>query len=328
MNETLSALEKRTKLCFDPFTVVTIAICTRNRAQPLKKALSSLVAQLTPEAEILVVDTSSKDETPDVVARLAAEGRRIRYAREDRRGIALARNRALEEARGAYVLFFDDDQTAEPGWLQAYLKFFSNPPSLRVGCVGGPYISRPDPPPPSWMAQDYGAFNLGGEQRVITGRAVLAGGNCAYQRESALKVGGFDPVIDRCEDTEMNFRLRESGYEIWWLPDARIRHWIDPERFRIGPQFRVSYGEGYSMALIRWRRIPSVGARALFWAGRMVITPAQLALQTIMGLLCLAAGSRRTTVNLLLRFGRTAGFARQLSRLPFRPANPAPSPLA
>ena len=52
--------------------LITVAICTRNRAALLEKAVRSVLRQMTGDAELLIVDNASTDDTPGVAARLAA----------------------------------------------------------------------------------------------------------------------------------------------------------------------------------------------------------------------------------------------------------------
>src|SRR5947199_8692791 len=103
--------------------LITVAICTRNRCKSLEAAVNSVIPQLTPETELLIVDNGSTDDTPKLSSRFAAATENIRVGREDELGISRARNAALQQAHGKYVLFFDDDERAEPGWLAAYFEF-------------------------------------------------------------------------------------------------------------------------------------------------------------------------------------------------------------
>lgn len=117
--------------------LITVAICTRNRARFLQRADENVLPQMTDKAELLIVDNASTDDTAAVAARLAAAHPRLTVCCENEIGVSAARNTALMKARGQYVLFFDDDELADAGWLQAYANFFRDLPSSRVGCVGG-----------------------------------------------------------------------------------------------------------------------------------------------------------------------------------------------
>src|SRR5437899_184406 len=95
--------------------LLTIAICTFNRADLLPRSLDSVRNQMRTSAdlEIMIVDNGSTDHTRDMVAEVQAEDSRVRYVVEPNAGISHARNRALREARGEYLAFLDDDAWAE-----------------------------------------------------------------------------------------------------------------------------------------------------------------------------------------------------------------------
>src|SRR5688500_4978258 len=101
--------------------LISVVVCTYNRAGMLADALASLAAQQMDgrfEYEVLVVDNASTDETPAIIANAAqaADGL-IRGVREPMQGIVPARNCGLREARGQWIAFFNDDQIAELNWL-------------------------------------------------------------------------------------------------------------------------------------------------------------------------------------------------------------------
>src|SRR5262245_56043964 len=101
--------------------LVSIVVCTHNRADNLRAAVASLYDLATRgrfDYEIVVVDNASTDDTPAVVAEAdCLSPHRVRYVFEGRKGISPARNRGVREAAGSWIAFFDDDQLAEPQWL-------------------------------------------------------------------------------------------------------------------------------------------------------------------------------------------------------------------
>jgi len=62
------------------------------------------------------------------------------YVGEPRRGVAYARNRGVEVARGEILAFTDDDCVPEPGWLRAMAERFASDPT--IGLVGGKTLSH------------------------------------------------------------------------------------------------------------------------------------------------------------------------------------------
>ncbi len=141
---------------------ITVAICTRNRAALLQKAVRSVLPQLTGRAEILIVDNDSTDDTAKIAAEFTAADARVRFFRESQPGISIARNTALRRAAGVWVIFLDDDAEVEPGWLAAYEAFFARLPAAKIAAAGGAVISRYEIPPPKWM-NDTGKMDLSPE---------------------------------------------------------------------------------------------------------------------------------------------------------------------
>ena len=80
--------------------LITVAICTRNRAKYLLRAVESVLPQLTDKTELLVVDNASSDDTPAVAARLAAAHPRVKVWREPNPGICFARNSRTRQCQG------------------------------------------------------------------------------------------------------------------------------------------------------------------------------------------------------------------------------------
>src|SRR5690242_18074557 len=98
--------------------VISVVICTRNRAILLSRALTSIVEQAFPSDayKIVIVDNGSTDDTPEIRQHFQAAAA-LRYLREERIGLCVARNTGWSNARGRYIAFFDDDAIAGPTWL-------------------------------------------------------------------------------------------------------------------------------------------------------------------------------------------------------------------
>ncbi|HTP12766.1 MAG TPA: glycosyltransferase family 2 protein [Bacteroidota bacterium] len=103
--------------------MLSICIATYNRGAFISRTLESIVAQLRPEVEIVVVDGASTDDTESVVKRFAAKSRSIRYILLPKKGgVDQDYCTSVELARGKYVWLFTDDDVLEPGAIARVLR--------------------------------------------------------------------------------------------------------------------------------------------------------------------------------------------------------------
>src|SRR5688500_12055006 len=92
---------------------VSVVIPTYNRAQFLPRAISSALSQEGVDLELLVVDDHSTDGTQQLLGTFGDP--RLRTFRNERNeGVSRSRNWAIQEARGRWIAFLDDDDVWAP----------------------------------------------------------------------------------------------------------------------------------------------------------------------------------------------------------------------
>lgn len=94
--------------------LVSVIIPTYNRCPLVREAIESVLAQRFRDFELIVVDDGSTDGT---VGELGSFGGSLRLVRQDRKGVAAARNSGVAVARGRYIAFLDSDDL----WLSKKL---------------------------------------------------------------------------------------------------------------------------------------------------------------------------------------------------------------
>lgn len=104
----------------DSEPLVTVAISTFNRAEFLGESIASVLGQSFKDFELIVVDDGSTDDTQKVLASFSDP--RIRVVEQENRGLAAARNRITDLARGKYVAVHDDDDIMLPNRLERQLQ--------------------------------------------------------------------------------------------------------------------------------------------------------------------------------------------------------------
>jgi glycosyltransferase involved in cell wall biosynthesis len=213
----------------------TVAVCTRDRPDDLARCLAALARLPDDGQEILVVDSASAgDATRDVVDRHAALPG-LRYVREDRPGLDVARNRALREARHEIVAFTDDDATPDPGWLRALTRGFGDPRTLCVTGLTLPLELETEAQEAFERTNGFGrgfdrvTYDGTRQNPFLVGR-IGAGVNMALRRSVLAHVGAFDEALDAGTPThsggdhDMFVRILTAGYTIVYEPAALSRH--------------------------------------------------------------------------------------------------------
>jgi glycosyltransferase involved in cell wall biosynthesis len=220
---------------------VSVVVCTFNRAHFLHGAIDSLLALETGgrlRYEILVVDNASTDDTSQVVAEVARRAAvPVRYAYEERPGIACARNRGVKEALGEWIAFFDDDEIADRRWLE---ELRATAIAKNARCVGGAVrLLFPDTLPRHLWPVYQRLLGQFGRPDVSCryGRTMVPGtGNLLVHRSIFDQVGGFDESLQRGgEDTELFSRLMAANIDAWYAPRAIVHHLVPP--YRLTPEY-------------------------------------------------------------------------------------------
>lgn len=102
---------------------LSICIATYNRATLIRETLESILPQVTPEVEVVIVDGASSDPTEEVCKEYACSSGRIRYVRlSEKGGVDQDFCRAVAAAQGEYCWLFADDDIAKPGAIRAVLE--------------------------------------------------------------------------------------------------------------------------------------------------------------------------------------------------------------
>ena len=204
------------------------------------------------QAEILVIDNGSEDDSVAIANRLAD-----RVVECNRINISRLRNQGGNAAQGEFIIFLDGDIVVPEIWLSAIDEFFAQPNRDAVGFVD---IAPDDAP---WYAKLWA-------QRVISRRGKLCpvdflpGRNISVRKSMFDKVGGFDSNLKTGEDKDFIMRIRQAGGQVFSAPSPKLLHlgyeksfkeWMRKEYWRQHSHIDLISKQGLNPRIVRFPAI-------------------------------------------------------------------------
>lgn len=250
---------------------LSVVICTYNGAERIPKVLNHLAAQINTSEfiwEVVVVDNNSTDNTATTVQALQEQwmsNTELRYVFESKQGLAFARSRAMQEAKGDLVAFVDDDNLLFANWLSEAYKFAQEHP--QSGAFGGQIHGKFNTAPPPYLKNikiflaiiEKGkiAFQYTPEKRMLPPGAGLVVRKKAWFEHvpSSLSLKGRNAQsLMAGEDLEALVNIQKGGWEIWYNPAMELYHDIPKHRLSEQYLLRLAWGTGLCRHHIRMGR--------------------------------------------------------------------------
>jgi GT2 family glycosyltransferase len=221
----------------------SLVVCSRNRPEMLLAVVESVLTGDELPAELVIVDQSDAPHAT-LAQRGGVRDCEVRYLWSTTIGLCRANNIGMREARHEIVAFTHDDVLATPTWFGSLVRALVA--AGRSAVVTGRVLpSAPETPgafAPSTRVDETPSIVQG-----RTGAEILHPMNMAMYRDAVERAGGFDERIGPGtpfpggEDHDLEFRLRDAGYRIHYVPEAVVYHraWREagdylPVRWRYG----------------------------------------------------------------------------------------------
>ena len=209
---------------------VSVSIVNTNSRELLLACLESLAGT---QAEIVVLDNASEDGSADAVRRRFPDVRVI--AQEFRAGFGANHNTVIRATSGRYVYVLNEDTTAADWGLERMVAYLDANP--RVAGLG-PRLVYPDgrrqdsawrfPTPAVSALGLFAVGKLGVKQsHGDAAHAVdwVMGAALVLRRDALEGVGLFDEgFFLYSEEVDLQFRLRQAGWEVHYFPGATVVH--------------------------------------------------------------------------------------------------------
>lgn len=262
------------------FKLISVCICTYNRAGSLARTLETLQKQRgcdDLEWELLLIDNNSTDQTRHVAERYSGT-LPLRYFFEPKQGLSNARNRALQEYRGELLVFTDDDVVLDATWLGEFSR--AEESFAAADYFGGRILPLWNGDKPGWLKDPTLAlisgvlvrYDLGENNRLIAGGDPAPfGASFAVRRGLAEAVGLFSPALGvdgsnaaRGEETEYLHRASAMDASGAYVGKALCYHVQDPMRFKLRNLYQYGFATGRTECLLGASAVGSRFAEVVF----------------------------------------------------------------
>lgn len=121
---------------------VSVIVPVYNSEKYIGQCLDSFINQEFTDFEVIVIDDGSLDKTPDVVKEYTQKDHRIRLIKQENKGVSVARNKGIAEAKGEYLTFCDSDDFVAPIHLKTIVELIESSPSYQMAIIGDYNVSE------------------------------------------------------------------------------------------------------------------------------------------------------------------------------------------
>lgn len=259
-------------------TVISVVICTYNRADYIGEAMGSLYRQTLPKNrfEVILVNNNSTDNTAEVCRQFieAHPDASFTYLKENRQGASFARNTGAAVAGSPLLCFMDDDAVAAPDYLERIVAFFEQYPD--AGGLGGRIIPRYVPAEPEWMSHFVsslvGNFDYSKTVAVFSPNKYPLESNMVIRKADFDAVNGFNTALPGVQGTlriggegkEFFLKLKALGRIIYYDPAIQVEHVVETKKLTPEYMYRVASGIGRgemvrTKAIGKWSYLKKIG---------------------------------------------------------------------
>jgi len=195
----------------EPKIPISVVIPLYNKERAVLRAVTSVLNQLSPQDELIVVNDGSTDQSVAQINSIRDE--RFRLIDSANCGVAAARNLGSKATKNDYIAFLDADDWWLEGALECFRAMISHNEQAVLYSFGH---RRSSDPPPLQQAEKnhhctYQIWDFVAFMKNYAGRDVVNSSTACVRKKSLLEIGGFPPGVLSGEDIYVWLRLGLLG---------------------------------------------------------------------------------------------------------------------
>jgi glycosyltransferase involved in cell wall biosynthesis len=195
---------------------VSVIIPAYNGDRYIAQAIDSILGQTYKNFEIIVVNDGSTDNTAQILQPYLDQ---VRFIDQENQGVAVARNRGIQAARGELIAFLDQDDWFLPNKLAAQVTVLEEQSSLSIVSSGWQIVDEHSSKL-SAIQPWYGIPALNLENWIIWKPVFL--GAMMFRRAVLETVAGFNSEFQQTSDVDLVLRLAAMGCEACWVQQETV----------------------------------------------------------------------------------------------------------
>ncbi len=187
----------------DRYPLVSIIVPIYNMEQYLSETLDSILASDYPNFEVVTVDDGSKDNSLKIAQEYAAKDSRLRVLSQSNSGVCTARNYAIREAKGVFIMPVDSDDIITPDFVSLAVDKILSDKSIKVVTPKSNFMGTKSG---EWRLPEF-SLNLLARKNIICVTAL-------YYKSEWVRVGGYCNTLMTREDWDFWISMLKDGGKV------------------------------------------------------------------------------------------------------------------
>lgn len=205
---------------------VSIVMPILNEERHLAAAVGRILDQDYPgELQVIMAVGPSADRTEEIARGLAAGDDRLQVVDNPTGRTPNALNRAIAAARFDIIVRVDGHGELTPGYIRRSVELLEETGAVNVG---GVMDAQGETPLEQAIAYGYTSrLGLGGSTFHLADSAAGPADTVylgVFRKPAVVAAGGYDETMQRAQDWELNYRLRQAGGVIWFAPELKVTY--------------------------------------------------------------------------------------------------------